>query len=164
MATFELTAPDGGTYHVDAPDEHAAAAALGQMLGGSKTSEAPTQAGPAAEAPSTLQTIREAIHAPTRSLENGAFLGLGDRARALIDTAVSAGKEGYSPSLAKEQGETEDFRNAHPIAAPVLEASGGIVAPLAVVGCRGQRRHARHQDADRRRGWRGSRRGSRRIG
>jgi hypothetical protein len=135
MATFELTAPDGGTYHVDAPDERAAAAALGQMLGASKApAQATPAAAPAAEAPSTLQTIREAIHAPTRSLENGAFLGLGDRARALIDTAVSAGKEGYSPSLAKEQGETEDFRNAHPIAAPVLEASGGIVAPLAVVG------------------------------
>ncbi|MDB5604269.1 MAG: hypothetical protein JWP25_1169 [Bradyrhizobium sp.] len=134
MAIFELTAPDGGTYHVDAPDEHAAVDALGKMLGGSKASEAPAQAAAAraAEAPSTLQTIREAIHAPTRSLENGAFLGLGDRARAVVDSVLSGG--GYGQHLKNEQGDTEDFRNAHPIVSPVLEGVGGVVAPLAVVG------------------------------
>ncbi|WFU37322.1 hypothetical protein QA640_22790 [Bradyrhizobium sp. CB82] len=80
----------------------------------------------------TIHSIREAIHAPTRALENGAFLGLGDRARALIDTALSAG--GYGEHLKNEQGETEAFQKAHPIAAPVLEAAGGVIAPAAVVG------------------------------
>jgi hypothetical protein len=37
-------------------------------------------------------------------LENGFFMGLGDRARALIDTAVSGGGEGYGASLKKERG------------------------------------------------------------
>jgi hypothetical protein len=141
MATFELTAPDGGTYHVDAPDEHAAVDALGKMMGGSKTSEA---AQPAAPPKGTLQTIREAIHAPTRLLENGVFMGLGDRARALMDTAVSGGSHpltglitgddgSYSSNLKKEQGETANFEAAHPIAAPVLEGVGGAVAPIGAV-------------------------------
>jgi hypothetical protein len=53
MATFELTAPDGGTYHVDAPDEHAAVDALGKMMGSSKAPETAAQAAPAA-GPSVL--------------------------------------------------------------------------------------------------------------
>ena len=34
MPTFELTAPDNSVYHVDAPDEHSAVAALKQASGG----------------------------------------------------------------------------------------------------------------------------------
>jgi hypothetical protein len=94
---------------------------------------APTAAAAPAEPKSTLQTIREAIHAPTRALENGAFLGLGDRARALIDTAVTGGNQGYGTNLKTEQGETEDFQKAHPIAAPILEGVGGVAAPIGAV-------------------------------
>ncbi len=135
MATFELTAPDGGTYHVDAPDEHAAVAALGQMIGGSK---APA----AAEPRSALQSIREAIHAPTRILENGFLLGLGDRARAVMDTAIRprtlsdlvTGNDGsYGANLKREQGETEQFETAHPVAAPVLGVVGSAAAPLGAI-------------------------------
>lgn len=135
MATFELTAPDGGVYHVDAPDERAAVAALGQLA------KAPAQqqaAAPAAvaEPKSALQGIREAIQAPTRALENGVFLGLGDRARALIDSGVEAlGGNGfnYGANLKKQQGDTAQFAKDHPIAAPVLEATGGVVAPVGVL-------------------------------
>src|SRR5258708_25262246 len=135
MATFELTAPDGGTYHVDAPDEHAAVDALGQMIGGSK-------ARAAAEPRSALQSIREAIHAPTRILENGFLLGLGDRARAVMDTAIRprtlsdlvTGNEGsYVANLKREQGETEQFETAHPVAAPVLGVVGRAAAPLGAI-------------------------------
>src|ERR1019366_4267574 len=91
----------------------------------------------AAEPKGTLQTIREAVHAPTRALENGAFLGLGDRARAVIDAGVEAvsGKGfNYGDRLKDEQGDTAQFASDHPVAAPVLEATGGVLAPLAVVG------------------------------
>lgn len=208
MATFELTAPDGGVYHVDAPDEHSAVAALKQATSGGARSGSPVtdpallaklngpepkpihvgapdgsvvefpagtsddtintamrkaypapaaRAGApvtdsallavlngnahplvaahvdmASEPKSTLQTIREAIHAPTRALENGAFLGLGDRARAGIDSILSAG--GYGQHLKDEQADTEQFAKDHPIASPVLEATGGVIAPLAVAG------------------------------
>jgi hypothetical protein len=92
---------------------------------------APPAATAAPEQKSTLQTVREAIHAPTRALENGALLGLGDRARAAIDSVLS-GFSGYGQHLADERAETEDFQKAHPIAAPALEAVGGAIAPLAV--------------------------------
>jgi hypothetical protein len=69
----------------------------------------------AVEPQSTLQTVREAIHAPTRLLENGFFMGLGDRARAVADagTEALAGKGfNYGSNLKKEQGETEDFESS----------------------------------------------------
>lgn len=125
MALFHLTDPTGAQYEIDAPDEHAAVAALGQMAGGSKASEA---APSAADQPSTLQSIREAIHAPTRLLENGIFMGLGDRARAGMGAILGDGS--YGADLKKEQGETAAFEAAHPIAAPVLEGVGGISAPI----------------------------------
>jgi hypothetical protein len=90
-----------------------------------------------ADQPSTLQTIREAIHAPTRALENGYFMGLGDRARAVVDSTMDAvGGKGfnYGDNLKKEQGDTSQFAADHPVASPVLEAVGGAAAPLAVVG------------------------------
>jgi hypothetical protein len=90
----------------------------------------------AAEPKSTLQTVREAIHAPTRLLENGFFLGLGDRARAVMDagTEALAGKGfNYGANLKREQGETEDFEAAHPVAAPVFEGVGSATAPLGAI-------------------------------
>ena len=130
MAFFELTAPDGGVYHVDAPDEHQAVAALGQMLGGTKAPEAAPVA--ATEQPSALTRIRDAIHAPTRALQNGFLLGLGDRARAVIDSALSGG--GYGQHLADEQAQSDQFTKDHPIASPVLNAAGGAAAPLGALG------------------------------
>lgn len=124
MATFELTAPDGnGIFHVEAPDEHAAVAALGQMLAPKAQAAAP-----AAEPQSALQRIREAIHAPTRALENGILFGLGDRARAGMGAIIGDGS--YGTNLKTEQGETEQFAKDHPVAAPVLEGVGGAVAPI----------------------------------
>lgn len=86
----------------------------------------------APEEKGTLQTIREAIHAPTRILENGAFLGLGDRARAGIDALI--GKGDYGSNLKNEQAQTGQFESDHPIAAPVIGGVGGAIAPIGVVG------------------------------
>lgn len=106
---------------------------------------ASTAATPTEQPKSTLQTIREAIDAPTRALENGATLGLGDRVRAIIDAALSGtGKavasgsvaplaDDYSKHLADERAETDQFAKDHPVASPALNAVGGIIAPLAVV-------------------------------
>jgi hypothetical protein len=83
------------------------------------------------EPTSTLESIRDAIHAPTRLLENGLFMGLGDRARAGMGAILGDGS--YGSNLKKEQGETAAFEAAHPIAAPVLEGVGGAVAPVGAV-------------------------------
>jgi hypothetical protein len=129
MATFELSAPDGGTYHIDAPDEHAAVAALGQLLS-PKQQEAPPQQ--AAPEQSALERIRDAIHAPTRALENGILFGLGDRARAVMGAAIGDGS--YSGNLKQENAESDQFAKDHPIAAPVLEATGGVLGPIGALG------------------------------
>jgi hypothetical protein len=52
MPTFELTGPDGGTYHVDAPDEHAAVAAFSDFHG--------SQSAPA-QAPDTLTDVAKSV-------------------------------------------------------------------------------------------------------
>ncbi|VIO73903.1 hypothetical protein [Bradyrhizobium ivorense] len=100
-----------------------------------------------------IHSIRDAIHAPTRIVENAFLMGLGDRARALMDTGLDAvsgrssrglndlvtGKPGgYAGHLEREQAETEKFRADHPIAAPVIEGVGGIATPLGVLGAAGK--------------------------
>lgn len=134
MAMFHLTDPSGATYEVEAPDEHQAVAALGQLTQAPKQQEAAPPA--AAEPKSALQSIREAIHAPTRALQNGVLFGLGDRARAVIDSALSGG--GYGEHLAKEQGDTEQFAKDHPVASPVLGVAGGAMAPVGAFAAAGK--------------------------
>jgi hypothetical protein len=126
--------------HIGAPDGSVVQFPAGTSDDTIKTAMAkayPAPAAPAAAEPkSMLTSIREAVDAPTRILENGAMLGLGDRARALIDSgveAVSGHGFNYSDNLKKQQGESADFATAHPIASPVLEGVGGAIAPLAVV-------------------------------
>jgi hypothetical protein len=121
----------GDPIHIGAPDGSVVEFPAGTSDDTIKTAMAkayPPPAAPAAEPKSTLQTIREAVHAPTRALENGAFLGLGDRVRAGMGAIIGDGN--YGGNLKKEQGETEDFQAAHPIAAPVIEGVGGVAAPL----------------------------------
>jgi hypothetical protein len=132
--------------HIGAPDgsvvEFPAGTSDDTIKGAMAKAYPPPAAAAPAEQPGMLQTIREAVHAPTRALENGALMGLGDRARALMDTVLKprtlsgliTGDNGsYGSNLKNEQTETEDFQKAHPIASPVLEGTGGAIAPLAVV-------------------------------
>jgi hypothetical protein len=74
MATFELTGPDGGTYHVDAPDEGAALKAFSTFSGG-KSAPAPDKYQQAAidEAKSNPGIDKEAGY--TRRLVHGYTLG-----------------------------------------------------------------------------------------
>lgn len=79
-----------------------------------------------------VRSFRDAVHAPTRIVENGFLMGLGDRARAGMDAVIGAG--GYGDNLAREQAETARFQAAHPIAAPVVETVGNVTTPLGVIG------------------------------
>ena len=107
---------------------------------------APTEAKamPASESPGMLQQIREAIHAPTRILENGMLLGLGDRVRAGMGAIIGEGRptlsgivtgeeSGYGGLLKKEQAETERFQNEHPIGATAADVVGGAMAPVGAI-------------------------------
>jgi hypothetical protein len=102
---------------------------------------------PAKKEKGTLQTIREAIQAPTRILENGFLMGLGDRARAVMDTAIKprsitdlvTGDDGsYGANLKRNQAETGQFDADHPVAAPIIGGVGAVAAPLGVLGAAGK--------------------------
>lgn len=80
----------------------------------------------------TLRGIREAIHAPTRILENNLFLGLGDRMRAGIGSILGAG--GYGDNLKQEQTETERYEHDHPVGAMASGLVGAAAAPVAAIG------------------------------
>lgn len=79
-----------------------------------------------------FQSVREAIHAPTRIIENGFLMGLGDRARAGMDAII--GKGDYGSNLKNEQGKTGQFEADHPIAAPVVGGVGSVAAPIGMLG------------------------------
>lgn len=137
MATLNIegrqVTVDDSFLKLSPEEQHSTVDDIAKSLGAQPAAAAPPAAPAAApESKSTLQTIREAIHAPTRALENGYFMGLGDRARALIDSALSGG--GYGQHLKDEQGDTAQFSSDHPIASPVIQTVGGAAAPIGVLG------------------------------
>uniref|UniRef100_E6VGI3 Uncharacterized protein n=1 Tax=Rhodopseudomonas palustris (strain DX-1) TaxID=652103 RepID=E6VGI3_RHOPX len=135
-------------------EQNAAVEEIARSLGGGEAQAAPASApAPAVEAPtaptpavpapapaaapdapepSTLRRIREAINAPTRILENGILLGLGDRARAGMDAIIGAGS--YGDNLKREQAQTEAFERDSPVAALASGLVGGAVAPIGALG------------------------------
>lgn len=106
---------------------------LAQLEGGGPA--APAAAGDSGLSQS-IRGFRDAIHAPTRILENAILLGLGDRARAGMGAIIGDG--GYGANLKKEQAETDQFHVDHPVAAPVLDVVGSSLAPVAAFGAAGQ--------------------------
>lgn len=140
MATFELTGPDGGTYHVDAPDEHAAIAAFSAFHG------ANSPAASAAPAPDKYQQAAadearslDASGAPretglTRRLVHGATLGADSTIMAGLETPLEMIKhgtfspaEGYDYAKAREDQEMGDARKNTGLAGDAAEMAGGAV-------------------------------------
>lgn len=122
------------------PDEqNATVEEIARSIGSTPQPEAvPVAAQAAAPAPAEgppktgLQKLREAISGPTRVLENGFLMGLGDRARAGMDAIIGNGS--YGENLKREQGQTEQFNAANPIAGPIAETVGNIMTPVGVLG------------------------------
>lgn len=122
MATFELTDKAGAVYQVDAPDEHAALAALSHATGGEKR----------APASSVMQTVDDYV----RAAANGMTFGLADRFAAGMGAATGVGgKSGdYAGNLKSEQAKTDQFANEHPIASIGANIAGGAVVPFGALG------------------------------
>lgn len=111
MATFELTGPEGGTYHVDAPDEHAAIAAFSAFHGSKTQDSAPPpdkyqqaaideyKSNPALE--SQTGYTRRLVHGYTLGADNtlaaGAFTPL-----EMIRHGTMDPREGYNYAKARE--------------------------------------------------------------
>lgn len=149
MATLNIAGRkvtvDEGFLKLSPTEQNATVEEIAKTLGPASAAPSPAEVAPvqqptaipppaSTDSKGTLQTIREAINAPTRMLENGVLLGLGDRARAGMDALIGLSPSSYGENLKKEQGETEQFQKDHPIAAPVLEGVGGVISPLGVLG------------------------------
>jgi hypothetical protein len=128
MPVFQLTDRSGATYEINAPDEHAAVAALSQATGGPQQTEAPK----APESRGVMQTIDDYV----RAAANGMTLGLADRIAAGAGAATGiAGKQGdYAGNLAGEQKRTDQFSEDHPVASIASNIAGGAVVPLGAMG------------------------------
>ncbi|NEW95499.1 hypothetical protein [Rhodopseudomonas sp. BR0G17] len=117
-----------------APAQPSEAAAAVPSSAAAVPQEAPAapEPAPTTSNPGVLQRIREAVHAPTRILENGILLGLGDRARAGMDAIIGNGS--YGDNLKREQAETASYERDHPAAAIASGLVGGAVAPIGAIG------------------------------
>jgi hypothetical protein len=143
----KLNAPDSKPIHIGAPDgstvefpagtsDDTINAAMRKAYQGGAFQTTPAKQPDAAppdggDLANAIRSIRDAIHAPTRALENGMLFGLGDRARAGMDAIIGNGS--YGADLKSEQGDSDQFAKDHPIAAPVLEGIGNAAAPLGAV-------------------------------
>jgi hypothetical protein len=133
MPTFEIMSPEGKTYHVDGDNMEGAVNALHQSLGGAPEAlPAPSAAAPELTWQDHLHNARESFHNATRALENGFTFGLADRARAGMGAMIGDGS--YGGNLKNEQAQTAQFRQDHPIADPIIEATGSVAAPLGAIG------------------------------
>jgi hypothetical protein len=123
MDAIHVQAPDGSVIQFPAGTPDATINSVMASEYGNR--KAPEEKG-------TLQTIREAVQAPTRILENGLFMGLGDRARAGMDAII--GKGDYGSNLKNEQAQTGQFEADHPISSTAIGGIGGIAAPIGMLG------------------------------
>jgi len=144
MPTFELSGPDGGTYHVEAPDEHAAVSALGSMGNVSRETSAPAQqpaAPPSTDVPMGEGLMRSAVSgAPILGgLANKAAAGAEALAGPVLDKLGLTSKFGSAPedapfsdryqrALDIQNQRDKSFREAHPIASMAAEIGGGIAS------------------------------------
>src|SRR4051812_42906991 len=109
MDAIHVQAPDGSVIQFPAGTPDATINSV--MASEYANKKAPEEKG-------VLQSVREAIHAPTRILENGLLMGLGDRARAGMDAII--GKGDYGSNLKNEQGQTGQFEADNPISSAVV--------------------------------------------
>jgi hypothetical protein len=115
-------------FHIQAPDGSLVEFPAGTSDDAIKTAMSKAYPTPSAAAPELtwqdhLHNARESFHNATRALENGFSFGLADRARAGIGAMIGDGS--YGDNLKQEQARSNQFRQDHPIADPLIEATGG---------------------------------------
>lgn len=138
MATFEMTGPDGGTYHVEAPDEHAAIAAFSAFHGaGAATASAPPPPDKYQQAAidDTKAAGADEGAGFTRRLAHGATLGADTTILAGLTTPLEMIKrgtwspaEGYNYAKAREDRIMDDARQNTGALGTAAELLGGGVA------------------------------------
>jgi hypothetical protein len=132
MPTYELTGPDGSTYHVDAPNEHAAVGAISTLHGGADAAPPPDKYQQAAQADIAKSGEDAGL---TRRLVHGATLGADSTIMAGLETPLEMIKrgtlnpaEGYNYAKAREDQIMNDARQNTGALGTATELLGGGVA------------------------------------
>lgn len=137
MATFELTGPDGGTYHVDAPDEHSALAAFSAFHGTKSTDAAPppdkyqqaaiddAAANPAIEGQSGY--TRRLVHGVTMGADSTLAAGAFTPAEMLRHGTFDP-REGYNYAKAREDLIMNKARENTGALGTAVDVLGGVVS------------------------------------
>jgi hypothetical protein len=113
MATFELTGPDGGTYHVDAPDETAALSAF-HAMNGAAPSEGSSLGGVAKSLGTGLAEGAIGLAGLPGDLYHMGLRAAGDNLTPDSNygsNAIKKGIEGYTGEFYKPQGRAEQLAN-----------------------------------------------------
>lgn len=134
MATFELTGPDGGTYHVDAPDERTAISAFSAFNGGKSAAPPPDKYQQAAIDEAKVNPAIDQEAGYTRRLAHGATLGADNTILAGAFAPIEAIKrgvglgEGYNYAKAREDRTMDKAREKTGTLGSAAEMLGGGVA------------------------------------
>jgi hypothetical protein len=132
MATFELTGPDGGTYHVDAPDEGAALKAFSSFSGGKAVAPPDKYQQAAIDEAKSNPAIDEGA-GYTRRLVHGVTLGADSTISAALNAPIEAIKrgtglgEGYNYAKAREDRTMDKAREDTGLLGSGVEMLGGAV-------------------------------------
>ncbi|KRQ11942.1 hypothetical protein AOQ73_05915 [Bradyrhizobium pachyrhizi] len=134
MATFELTGPDGGVYHVDAPDEKAALSAFSAFNGGKSAAPPPDKYQQAAIDEAKSNPAIDQGAGFTRRLAHGATLGADSTVLAAAATPFEMIKhgtfspvEGYNYAKAREDRIMDESRAKTGMLGSAAEMLGGAV-------------------------------------
>lgn len=120
MAIFELQAPDGTIYEVDAPDEMSAVNAFSQMQGGGLQEQRPLTAKQEYDQLPWYQQIPQAADDIARAVANGITFGFADK------LAGYMGGEGTTAERAK----SADARERAGLAYDAAQLAGGMRTAL----------------------------------
>jgi len=134
MATFELTGPDGGTYHVDAPDEQAALSAFSAFHTGKVAAPDKYQQAASKDIAAVKAAGGDEGAGYTRRLVHGATLGADSTILAGLETPLEMirhrtfdPREGYNYAKAREDQIMNDARKNTGLLGDAAEVLGGGV-------------------------------------
>jgi len=118
MPVFEIQGPDGKTYELDAPDQNAAMAALGNIGAKQQVSESPGFFGK--------------VDAAVRGVADGLTLGFSDEISAGLGAATGIGGTfgDYSGNLAAQRGRDQSDERTSGGVRLAGQLAGGIALPL----------------------------------
>lgn len=148
MPSFELNSPDGKVFEVDAPNAAAAVAAFQKMS--APAQPAKTESVPQTDAMGNFTGMTEApagggmgygqqmrnvgdfLDKGARMIANGATFGLADKLAGGADYLTGAAPS-YDAGVRGQRAQTEAIREAHPVAAALSEAGGGLASGAGLV-------------------------------